>query len=203
MLLLLLLLISMKQESDFLQKVPFINGDTIFLRGLCPEDAEGNYPNWFNSADICQYNSHHRFPYSKFEAISYIEKLANDRTQIVFAIIEKKAFKHIGNISLQDINYFSRSAEIAFIIGEKEYWGCGIASEAGKLAINHGFKQLNLYRISMGTSAENIGMIRVAERLGFIKEGMRRHSHYKNGRYIDIIEFGLLREEWEVINSLK
>ena len=184
------------EQLSTLQQTPFLEGESIFLRGLCNEDAEGNYPGWFNLQDICIYNAHHRFPYTKAEAVSYVEQLKHDRTKLVFAIIEKQNLQHIGNISLNSIDYICRSADIAFIIGEKEYWGKGIAFEAGKLTIMHGFQQLNLHRVTMGTSADNAGMLRLAEKLGFIKEGARRQAHYKNGKYVDIIEFGLLKEEW-------
>ena len=183
-------------NTKVMQQTPFLNGKSVFLRGLCPEDAEGNYPVWFNSSDICLYNSHHRFPYTKAEAILYIENLAADKTKLIFAIIENQTFQHIGNAALQDISYIDRSAEIAFIIGEKRYWGGGIATEVGALIIGHGFQQLNLNRIYMGTSANNIGMIKVAEKLGFAKEGTRRQAFYKNGQYVDLVEFGLLRTEW-------
>jgi len=187
-------------KSNF-QQIPFVAGTNIYLRGLSLEDAEGNYVNWINSSEVCLYNSHHRFPYTKKQAISYIENLINDKSKLVFAIIENHTSTHIGNISLQDIDYISRTADIAFILGEKEYWGKGIAFEVGRLMLEHGFKQLNLHRITLGTSIENIGMIKVAEKLGFTKEGVRRQAHFKNGKYSDIIEFGLLRSEWKELNK--
>jgi RimJ/RimL family protein N-acetyltransferase len=176
--------------------IPFLEANTIFLRGLCAEDVEGNYPNWFNSSEICLYNSHHRFPYTKDEAISYIKNLSNDKTKLVLAIIDKKSSRHIGNISLQCINYINRTAEIAFILGEKEYWGKGIATDAGELIIKHGFNELNLNRIYMGIIKDNTGMLKVAKKLRFTQEGIKRQALYKSGRYFDLVELGLLNEEW-------
>jgi len=177
--------------------MPFLEGKLIFLRGLCSEDADGGYPLWFNSDDINKHNSHHRHPYSRTEAISYIEALSEDRTKLVLAIVDKDTNRHIGNVALQDINNINRSANLAIIIGEKDFWGRGIAVEASRLIISHGFFELNLHRIDAGTSSENASAIAWLEKLGFIKEGHKRRAHYKNGCYHDILEYGILREEWE------
>jgi len=180
---------------------PFLESTEILLRGLCDDDTEANYPQWFNSRDVCLHNSHHRFPYTRVEAKSFVESLTNDKTRLVFAIVMKHDLLHVGNISLQNIDYICRSAELAVIIGERKYWGRGIAFDAGKLLINHGFQQLNLRRISLGTSAENISMIKTAEKLGFTREGEKRQAHYKNGRYVDINMYGLLKDEWVFADS--
>jgi len=107
---------TMKNNTKIL---PFIIGKTITLRHLVPEDIEGNYPNWFNDADICVGNSHHVYTFTKDTALEYIRSLSERRDIIVLAIIDKSDEQHVGNISLQKINYISRSAELAIIIGEK------------------------------------------------------------------------------------
>ena len=82
--------------------------------------------------------------------------------------------------------------------GEKEVWGKGYSKEAGRLIVNHAFKVLNLQRIFCGTSEKNIPMQRLALGMGFKEEGRRRRSVFKDGEYLDILEYGLLKEEWEM-----
>jgi RimJ/RimL family protein N-acetyltransferase len=36
----------------------------------------------------------------------------------------------------------------------------------------------------------------VYEKLGFVREGRLRQDHYREGRYVDVLVMGLLREEW-------
>lgn len=146
---------------------------------------------------VCRYNSHHRFPMTKDDLCAYVKSVQRDRGNLVFAIIFKENSNHIGNISLQGIDYINRTAEFAILLGEEQYWGCGIGKEAGRLVIEHGFKELNLNRINLGTTQENIGMQKVAEGLGFKKEGVRREMIFKNGKYNDVIEYGLLCSEWK------
>lgn len=34
------------------------------------------------------------------------------------------------------------------------------------------------------------------ERLGFKKEGISRETVYKDGRYVNVVNMGILKEEW-------
>lgn len=174
----------------------FLNGETIYLRALQEKDAYSGYVEWLNDEDVCQYNSHHVFPYVEKQALDFIKGVMLSRNQLVLAICSKENDTHIGNISLQDINYVNRSAEFAILLGDKSYWGCGIGREAGALLIKHGFMELNLNRIACGTSVENIGMQKLAVALGMKKEGLRKQGLFKHGRYIDIIEYGIVLEDY-------
>ena len=174
----------------------FLSGETIQLRALQASDIEGNYARWLNDPDITLYNSHGRYPVTVPELLQFVENALNSRSSLVMAIINIETGKHIGNISLQGISWIDRSAEIAFLLGEKAFWGKGVMYEAGMLIMTHGFKQLNLHRIHCGTSAENTGMQKLAEKLGMKQEGIRREALYKDGSYRDVIEYGILEHEF-------
>lgn len=170
----------------------FLIGKNIYLRSLSEVDVQGNYQNWLNDKEIIQYNSHGRFPMTVSKLLLYVKEMTNSTNNLILAIIEKKTQTHIGNISLQSINWIDRNAEIAFLLGEKNYWGKGVMFEAGELLIEHSFKTLNLHRIYCGTSELNIGMQKLALKLGMNEEGRRKESLFKNGIYVDIVEYGIL-----------
>jgi len=174
----------------------FLTGGKIYLRCLNFEDLDGNYIRWLNNAEVCNYNSHHVFPYCRENAESYIKNTSNSRNTLVLAIVLIENDFHIGNISLQNIDYINRSAEIAILIGEKDCWGKGYSKEAANLIIKHGFMELNLHRIYCGTSFDNISMQKLALSLGMIEEGRRRAALFKHNKYVDIIEYGLLKHEF-------
>lgn len=175
----------------------FLVGEKIYLREIEEKDLNENYQQWFNDDDVCRFNSHHHFPNYKENMVEYFERVIKSRNNLVLAIIDQENNKHIGNISLQDINLIDRVAELAIIIGDKSYWNRGVGSEAARLIINHGFKSLNLHRIYLGTSEENIGMRKLAEKLGFKKEGLARDFIFKNGLYHSLINYGLLDREYD------
>jgi RimJ/RimL family protein N-acetyltransferase len=172
---------------------PFLEGEKVYLRGIEENDLSGEYFQWFNDAVTCRYNSHATFPNSEKRMRDYFNHVEDASDMVVFAIIEKETGKHVGNVSLQQIDWISRNAEIAWIIGS-EHGGNGYGTEAGKLVIQYAFERLNLMRIYCGTSAENIPMQKVIEKLDMKKEGIRQKAMYKMGKYVDIYEYGILRE---------
>ena len=172
---------------------PFIEGERINLRPLLIEDIGSDYLSWLNDSEVCRFNSHHVYPYTEALARQYITDVQDQRRHLVLAIVTRETGKHIGNVSLQSIDYVSHNAEYAILLGNRDYWGKGIAKEASLLILQHGFYTLNLHRIYCGTSSENIPMQKLARALGMEEEGRRREAMYKSGRYVDIIEYGLLR----------
>ncbi len=182
--------------------------ERLYVKSFTKEDMEGNYKNWWTDADVTKHNSHGLFPYTKAQMEAFLARLESS-DDIVWAVIAKKGKPilmkyefnpnqiHIGNITLQNINWIYRSAEFAVVIGEKEYWSKGYTTEAAQLLISHGFGRLNLHRIWTGTAATNIGMQHVAIKLGMTHEGTFRQAMFLNGGYVDIIEYGILKEEWK------
>lgn len=174
----------------------FVTGKLVNLRLLEERDIDGPYSMWLNDSEVCQFNSHARFQVGKDELRKYVQETKQSSSMQVFAIVTKRGATHIGNISLQNIDYIDRSAELAIIIGDKRYWGKGIGLEAWKLMMNYGFRVLNLHRLYCGCANKNLGMKRIAEKSGMKPEGCRRDAFFKYGEYDDILEFGILENEY-------
>lgn len=174
----------------------FLQTKNLDLRPLEPADADGPYPGWFNDPEVCRYNSHHVFPYSRDGARNYIGRVTASRDELVLAMVERASGKHIGNIALTNIDFISRSAEFAIVLGDRDCWGKGYSKEAAAALVEHGFRTLNLNRIHCGTTADNEPMRRLAAFLGMKEEGLRRSASFKNSRYVDVVEYGVLASEY-------
>lgn len=166
------------------------------MRGLVDSDAEGSYPAWLNDQETCAGNSHAVFPYGSYQAAAYIREAQTSRDALVLAIVASAGDRHIGNVALQNIHPIHRSADLAILLGDREYWGQGYGLEAARLLCAHGFAALNLYRIQCGTFESNIAMQKLALALGMRQEGVRRQAAYKSGKYVNVVEYGMLREEF-------
>ncbi|MBV9159691.1 MAG: GNAT family N-acetyltransferase [Candidatus Kaiserbacteria bacterium] len=172
-----------------------LTGERIDLRPLSIAEIDGPYLGWLNDSEVCRYNSHGEVEYTKEMAREYVERVTDSPEYLVLAILTK-AGKHIGNISLQEINARNRAAEFAILLGDKDYWGKGFAKEASLLIIRYGFERLDLHRIYCGTSIENAAMQKLAHSLGFQEEGRRREAFFKRGAFTDVVEYGLLKSEF-------
>ncbi len=176
---------------------PFLTGRQIYLSPLTQEDLTAEYISWLNDEEVCRENSHATFPNTKEKTQEYIESISRSNSQVVLAIRWKKNDAHVGNIALQRINWVSRSAELAIVIGDKKYWNKGIGTEAYMLVINYAFDRLNLNRISSGQTLKNTGMINVCKNCGMKEEGIARESMFKDGHYIDTVTYSILRKEFD------
>lgn len=175
---------------------PFLQGPNLYLRGLKKDDLRDEYLQWLNDPEVTQGNSHGRFPNSTAKMEAYFAKISQSNQDLVLAIVRKKDDVHIGNIALQNIDATNRQAEFAILIGDKSSWGKGVGLEAGRLVLQHGFRELNLHRIHCGTFDSNEGMMRLAKALGMREEGRRREAIFKNGRFQDVLLFGILEQEY-------
>lgn len=181
-----------KQSGTFMRLV----GNRLYLRPLELIDTEGDYPNWLNDPIVCQYNSHGDNLYTREMAAEYIHSVQNNPNSNVFAICMIENDRHIGNIALQQISLKNRNAELAILIGEKEVYGQGIGYEAALLLVEYAFEYLKLHRLYCGTHSENIGMQKLALKLGMRQEGVRREALFKNGSFANIVEYGMLSDEF-------
>jgi RimJ/RimL family protein N-acetyltransferase len=179
----------------------FLTGISVYLRPIESADLTEKYRDWFNDPEVCQFNSHHRFPNYNEDMKAYYESTIRSHDNLVLAICDKATKAHIGNVSLQNIDTLNQSAEFAIVVGDKGYWGKGVGREAMHLIIAHGFNELNLQRIYLGTSEKNIAMQKLALGLGFKEEGRARHELYKNGTFVDGLKYGLLRDEFKSVTS--
>ncbi len=184
-------------------KNSFLTGKQIYLSPISKDDITADYVSWLNDKDVCRDNSHATFPNNVEKTIAYVDSVSRSNSEIVLAIRWKKNDLHIGNISLQRINWVSRSAELAIIIGNKKYWNKGVGTEAYSLMIDYAFDRLNLNRISSGQTLRNKGMINVCIKCGMKEEGIARESMFKEGEYIDTVTYSILSKEREKQNLLK
>ena len=170
-------------------------GDGYSVRPLQERDLDGPYPGWFEDQEVCKYNSHGKFAKNADWFRSFYQDL-NREDRLVWAICHEKD-GHIGNISLQGLSFVNRNAEFAILIGNSGHWGKTVGLQAGDAMLRHGFYKLNLERIYCGTAATNTGMQRLAIQLGMVQEGSRRRHLFLDGEWVDMLEYGVLREEFQ------
>jgi len=113
--------------------------------------------------------------------------------EIYFRI--EKENELIGEVNLSRIRWYNRKCEISILI-KKEWQGKGFGKEAMKEIINFAFNRMNLHRLEAEVIEFNEVSLKLIEGLGFKREGKLREAKYFNGKYWDIIRFGLLKNEW-------
>lgn len=82
-------------------------------------------------------------------------------------------------------------------IYNSHHWQKGYGYEALGLWTEYLFKSTRWVRLDLRTWSGNIGMMKLAEKLGYKKEAVFRRARIVKGQYYDSVGYGILREEWE------
>jgi [ribosomal protein S5]-alanine N-acetyltransferase len=134
-------------------------------------------------------------PYTKDFARHYlIEDEVPEPGIFNFAIAFRESDELAGSINCR-VDTRHCSAELGFWMG-RPFWGCGLCTEAVKAIVHYGFTTLALNRIHAAHLGENIASGRVLAKCAMKKEGCLRQAVWKDGKYHDLIEYGILREDY-------
>lgn len=85
-----------------------------------------------------------------------------------------------------------QTAHFGYWLGEHA-WGKGIATAAARTMASHAFQAFPFARLEAPVFAWNPASMRVLEKAGFSREGVLRHSVFKDGQLIDSVLYAKLR----------
>jgi RimJ/RimL family protein N-acetyltransferase len=171
----------------------FLEGEKVVLQPLGRDDVSPDYLTWLNDAEVLRYRGPKAFPTTLAQLASWIDGLPG-RGDLVLAIRTKERRRHIGNIALNSILWTHHSAELSVMIGAKDVWGKGYASEAIEMIAAHAFATMGLHRV--WAESPNPAFNAVVHRLGWTEEGVKRESFLLDGAWVDIRCWSLLDREW-------
>ncbi|MCW5889692.1 MAG: GNAT family N-acetyltransferase [bacterium] len=172
---------------------PYAIGETIYLRPIEPADAAECH-SWLNNTEVRRGLATRTTPHTEASSRAFIASLDPARDQ-VFAIMTRGDGIHVGTCGLHEIDATSRHARLGMVIGRKDHWGRGFATEAIVLLCQHAFETLNLRRLWLSCYATNDRALRLYRRLGFEVEGRLREHAFIEGQYVDELQLGMLRGE--------
>ncbi len=112
-----------------------------------------------------------------------------------WAVEHRADHKMIGRIQLGAYNAADARADLGYAYNRR-YWGKGYATEAAQAVLKIGFESLKLHRVGAKVLPDNVGSIRVLEKLGFQREGVVRQAYSLRGPYEDLLCYSILAPEW-------
>jgi [ribosomal protein S5]-alanine N-acetyltransferase len=76
-----------------------------------------------------------------------------------------------------------------------QYWGRGFGTEISKTLIKFGFEDLQLHKVEAGVATDNIKSIRVLEKSGMTREGLRRKILPIRGEWKDNFHYAIVEDD--------
>jgi diamine N-acetyltransferase len=165
----------------------------VELSALTDADSEAML-RWINERDLVLLSAPYR-PVDEAAHREWFDSIRRRSDVAIFGIRERDGGRLVGSCQLLNINQTHRKAELQIRIGATEARGRGYGKEAVKLLLDFAFKDLNLHRVELTVLADNEPAVRLYESAGFVREGTLRQAAYIDGRYVDLILMGIIREE--------
>lgn len=137
----------------------------ILIRPLTVEDAAVSYK-WRNDPEVWKFTGSR--PSKEITAEierDWLKKSLGDKSKTRFAILVDGVY--VGNVQLTDI-IINQSAEFHIFIGEKSFWGKGVAKEATYQILHYAKDVLNLHSVFLDVNKENLSAINSYRKNGFV-----------------------------------
>jgi RimJ/RimL family protein N-acetyltransferase len=172
-----------------------LKGEKIFLRPINLDDVNSKYLSWLHDDQVMQGIA--TSGYTLENLAVYVSERISKPDVAFFAICDLGSNEHIGNIKIDFHDPKANVSELGLLIGNKNYWGRGVGSEACRLALTYGFNTMALRKIYLAVYENNQTAKRLYEKLGFKLEGTLRKHVIANGELYDKYLMGIFKNEFQ------
>jgi RimJ/RimL family protein N-acetyltransferase len=171
-----------------------IAGQSVILRALEASDLDRCYK-WMNDPVIVR-TLKSRYPIPFQQEAAWLEDATTPSPVARYFAIERKDDRHhIGNASLHDIDWVSRTCWFGLFIGEPTAWNRGYGRDAVSTLVRFAFDEMNLHKVRINVFDYNEKARHLLESLGFVQEGKLRRDFYREGEWQDIVILSIFRDE--------
>lgn len=168
----------------------------VYFRKMTEDDVS-IYHKWRNDMEVMRTTNPFMDMYTMTDTKDFVDHvILEPNSSKSYLIVDKESDKPIGITSLIHIDFKNRSGECIIDIGEKEYRGQGYGTESLKLLLDYAFLEMNLHRVSLQVFSFNEKAVKMYGEIGFKQEGVARQAIFREGKWHDIIQMGILQSEY-------
>ena len=172
---------------------PRLQGARVTLAPPRPEYVD-DYLRWFGDPLVTRYLTM-RNPPSRQQEVEFLERMASNDSDVFWSILLGE--RHIGSIGIHGIDWRNRTAITGVMIGERDCWGQGFATESMRLRTRYAFQELGLETLTTHVNSDNEASRRALQRAGYRQAGVLRRHVYVEGDFRDVWLGEILRTEWQ------
>jgi RimJ/RimL family protein N-acetyltransferase len=172
---------------------PVLTGDHVRLRPADDDDPPRFVP-WFADMEVTRFLGR-RSAVALYQEIAFLTSVGESKND-VFWMIESDG-EAVGATGIHAIDWPNAHGTTGIVIGVKEKWGKGIASEVMRLRTAYAFDELNLRKLMTEVFVDNTASRKALEKSGYRTAGTHRQHFFAGGRWHDVWLGEVLREDWE------
>lgn len=173
--------------------LPVLTGARCTLRPLRVDDVTQRYVDWLNDPAVNRHLESRFATHTLDTTRAFLAAQLTSGTACFFGIWAALdgggAERHVGNIKLGPIERNHLTSDLGFVIGERDHWGRGLASDAINTVVAFGFG-LGLKKVTAGSYEDNPGSAKALLKAGFVSEGLRPDQVISGDRRVGIQLFG-------------
>lgn len=172
-----------------------VHSPRLTLRPFEIGDISEAYVGWLNDPEVVRFLETRYAKQDMKTVREYVSTMIGRANEYFYGIFLRQTQRHIGNIKVGPVSRVHALGDISLVIGARDCWGQGYATEAIRAMSLHAFEDLGVRKLSAGMYAPNVASMRAFERAGFTQEGIRREHYLLEGEPCDVIQLALLRKE--------
>lgn len=173
-----------------------IRSDRLVLSSLRADQVDDGYEAWMNDPLVLRYLEARAESHTHDSLLSYVEAMRSSDTSWLFGIFLRQGGDHIGNAKLGPFSRLHNTATLGLVLGRRDHWGRGYATEAIRAVVSWAFDELELDKVTAGAYAANTGSVRAFQRAGFAIEGIQRQqARLDDGTRDDVVIMGRLKTD--------
>jgi len=180
---------------NILTHTPKMKADNYYLKEIQSTDIENIYKG-LSDPDVTKfYDVHFDTLEATKEQMDWYHNLKANGTGIWWGIYGSEDKQFRGAAGFNNLEKNHKKAEIGLWL-LKEYWGHGILKEVMSIVFEKGFNELNLNRIEGYVLNDNDKCKKALDKINFTFEGTMRECEMKNGEFLDIDLYAILKKDW-------
>ena len=161
-----------------------LSGKKVKMRVFSQSHITEKYIGWLNDPRVVKYSNQRFIKHTEKSCQIYLKSFAKTNN-LFLAIEEKKTDRFCGTMTCY-LNEFHGTADLGLMIGDLAVWGKGYGLDAWVLMIDYLFNQGFVRKVTGGTLALNIGMIKIMVNSGMTREAIRSKQEILDDKPVDI-----------------
>lgn len=160
------------------------------LRTLRISDVSTKYLSWLCDPLVMRFTEQGREEHSIQSIENYVAQKLDSHSDLLLGIFYQN--EHIGNIKLSNVDWWHKSAEVSYFIGDLTAQGRGLATDSVRTLTKFACQTLGIRKIIAGYYEGNTASARVLEKAGFEIEGIRRDQRELEGKRVSEVLVGFV-----------
>ena len=161
-----------------------LTGSKVRLDSFTATDLSSTYVGWLNDPQVVRLSNQRFLTHSTESCRAYLA--AFEGSANLFLSVKTLDGRAIGTMTVfRSVPH--GTADVGIMIGERSCWGGGYGQDAWDTLLGWLLVQPGIRKVTAGTLACNVAMVRLMERSGMTLEGVRREQELVEGVPQDIV----------------